>query len=53
MLVSLDVGEHGVLSRCSALAGRQPLDALEMLVGEGVTEVILLALRQVGTGEWA
>ena len=50
MLVSIDVGTHGVLSRCPALAGRSPLAALELLVDEGVTEVILLALRQVGTG---
>jgi len=50
MLVSLDVGDHGVLSRCPALAGRPPLAALELLADEGVTEVILLALLQVGTG---
>ena len=41
---------HGVLSRCSALSGRPPLAALELLADEGVTEVILLALRHVGTG---
>ena len=51
MLVSLDVGEHGVLSVSPALAGLAPLDALELLVGVGVNEVILLALRRVGTGE--
>jgi phosphoribosylformimino-5-aminoimidazole carboxamide ribotide isomerase len=50
MLVSIDVGAHGVLSRCPALDGRSPLAALELLVDEGVTEVILLALLQVGTG---
>ena len=50
MLVSVDVGDHGVLSRCSALAGRPPLAVLELLADEGVTEVILLALLQVGTG---
>jgi phosphoribosylformimino-5-aminoimidazole carboxamide ribotide isomerase len=51
MLVSLDVGEHGVISACSALAGLTPQAALELLAREGVTEVILLALRHVGTGE--
>jgi phosphoribosylformimino-5-aminoimidazole carboxamide ribotide isomerase len=51
MLVSVDVGDVGVLSRCAALSGQPPLAAMELLAGEGVTEVILLALRQVGTGE--
>ena len=51
MLVSLDVGEHGVVSVCPALSGLPPLAALEMLSREGVGEVILLALRHVGTGE--
>ncbi len=50
-LVSLDVGENGVLSVSPALAGLAPLDALEVLAGVGVDEVILLALRRVGTGE--
>ena len=50
LLVSIDVGAHGVLSRCPALAGRSSLAALEVLVEEGVNEVILLALPQVGTG---
>jgi phosphoribosylformimino-5-aminoimidazole carboxamide ribotide isomerase len=50
MLVSVDVADHGVLSRCPALAGRPPLTALELLASEGVTEVILLALPLVGTG---
>ena len=50
MMVSVDVGTHGVLSRCPELAGRSPLIVLELLVDEGVTEVILLALPQVGTG---
>ena len=50
LLVSIDVGAHGVLSRCPALAGLPPLAALELLAHEGVTEVILLALLQVGTG---
>lgn len=50
MLVSVDVGDDGVLSRCPELAGRTPLAALELLADEGVTEVILLALLHVGTG---
>ena len=50
MLVSMDVGEHGVISVCPALAGRSPLSALELLVDEGVTEVILLALPPGGDG---
>ena len=50
MLVSVDLGDHGVLSKCRALADQPPLATLELLAAEGVTEVILLALRQVGTG---
>ncbi len=50
LIVSLDVGADGVLSRCPALSGREPLDALEALAAEGVTDVILLALTHVGTG---
>ena len=50
MLVSVDLGDAGVLSRCAALSGQAPLAAIKVLAGEGVTEVILLALRQVGTG---
>jgi phosphoribosylformimino-5-aminoimidazole carboxamide ribotide isomerase len=51
MLVSLDIGEHGVISACRALRGQAPLDALALLAGEGASDVILLALRHVGTGE--
>ena len=50
LLVSVDTDDHGVLSRCSELSGRPPLAAIDLLAGEGVTEVILLALRHVGTG---
>ena len=50
LLVSVDVGDHGVLSICSELSGRSPLAAIDLLAKEGVTEVILLALRHVGTG---
>ncbi len=50
VLVSIDVGERGVLSACPAFAGRSPLDVLERLAAEGVNDVILLALPQVGTG---
>ena len=50
MLVSVDVGDHGVLSRCSALSGQPASAAIELLAREDVTEFILLALRQVGTG---
>jgi phosphoribosylformimino-5-aminoimidazole carboxamide ribotide isomerase len=50
MLVSVDVGRHGVLSRCPALAGCTPLAALELLAEQEVTDVVLLALLQVGTG---
>ena len=50
MLVSIDVGTDGVISRCPELAGRSPLTALELLADEQVAEVILLALPQVGTG---
>lgn len=49
-LVSVDVGHRGVLSRCSALSDLAPLEALSVLTGEGVTDVILLALTEVGTG---
>ena len=50
VLVSIDVGERGVLSACPALAGRSPQDALERLAAEGAHDVILLSLPQVGTG---
>ncbi len=50
LLVSVDMGDHGVLSRCSELSGRPPLAAIDLLAKEGVTEIILLALRHVGTG---
>lgn len=50
LIVSLDVGARGVLSRCPSLRGRSPLDALDALVAEGVMHVILLALTHVGTG---
>ncbi len=50
LIVSLDVGAHGVLSRCPSLSGRSPLAGLESIVDQGATDVILLALTQVGTG---
>ncbi len=50
LIVSLDMGERGVLSRCSTLAGCAPMEALELLAAEGVGDVILLALATVGTG---
>ena len=50
LVVSLDMGEGGVLSRCPALSGRAPMEALEVLAAEGVRDVILLALASVGTG---
>ena len=50
LIVSLDVGAGGVISRCPSLRGRAPLEALEVLVAEGVEDVILLALTHVGTG---
>jgi len=50
LLVSLDVGAHGVLSACAELRGRAPLQALAALHREGVTQVLLLTLDRVGTG---
>ncbi len=50
LVVSLDMNERGVLSRCPALNGRAPMEALEVLAAEGVSDVILLALASVGTG---
>ena len=50
LLVSVDVVDAGVLSRCSTLSGQPPVAVIELLAQEGVTEVILLALHQVGTG---
>ena len=50
LIVSLDMGERGVLSRCSSLTGCAPMEALELLAAEGVGDVILLALASVGTG---
>ncbi len=56
LLLSLDVGVDGVLSRCAALRGLTPSAALDLLSREGLTQVILLTLDQVGTGrgpDWA
>ncbi len=50
LLLSVDVGVDGVLSRCPALRGSTPAAALELLSGEGLSQVILLTLDQVGTG---
>ncbi|GAB4244177.1 MAG: HisA/HisF-related TIM barrel protein [Thermoleophilia bacterium] len=51
LLVSVDVGVDGVLSRCPALRGLTPRSALALLSGEGLSQVILLTLDQVGTGK--
>jgi len=50
LLLSLDVGDEGVISRCQALRGVSPLHALELLADERLTEVLLLTLNHVGTG---
>lgn len=50
LLLSLDVGVDGVISRCPALRGLAPPAALDLLSGEGLSQVILLTLDQVGTG---
>jgi len=50
LLVSVDLDAHGVISRCAELSRRTALGALDLLVAEGATEVILLSLPQVGTG---
>ncbi|MCZ7662377.1 MAG: HisA/HisF-related TIM barrel protein [Thermoleophilia bacterium] len=50
MLFSLDVGREGVLGPCPALRGLQPMAALDVLSQEGLSQVILLTLDQVGTG---
>jgi len=50
VLVSLDVGAGGVLTRCAELRGLEPLEALAVLAGEGVTQVLFLTLDRVGTG---
>jgi HisA/HisF family protein len=51
LLVSLDMGAEGVISRCPELSGLQPLAALETLcTAAALTSVILLFLEQVGTG---
>ncbi|MFH0916380.1 MAG: HisA/HisF-related TIM barrel protein [bacterium] len=55
-LVSVDAGVDGVLSLCPSLRGLEPVAALEVLCGEGLSQVILLSLDQVGTGsgpDWA
>jgi phosphoribosylformimino-5-aminoimidazole carboxamide ribotide isomerase len=51
LLLSLDVGSEGVLSRCPILRGLAPQSALDVLSGAGLSQVILLTLDQVGTGE--
>jgi len=50
LLFSLDVGSDGVLSLCPALRGLGPCAALDVLSKEGLSQVILLTLDQVGTG---
>lgn len=50
LLLSVDVGVDGVLSRCPALRGLAPQAALDVLSSEGLSQVILLTLDQVGTG---
>lgn len=51
MLVSIDIGAEGVLSRCPTLAGLPAADVLDLLAGERIHSVILLPLAKVGTGE--
>lgn len=50
LLLSLDVGADGVLSRSPALRGLTAQAALDVLSGEGLTQLILLTLDRVGTG---
>jgi phosphoribosylformimino-5-aminoimidazole carboxamide ribotide isomerase len=50
LLISVDVGVDGVLSRSPELQGLGPLAACAVLVEQGFSQMILLALSQVGTG---
>ena len=50
LLFSLDMAKGHVLSQAADLSGQSPLDALGWLVQEGWSEIILLTLDRVGTG---
>ena len=50
---SLDFRSGRILSQCPALASMTPIDALRHLQRSGWTEVILLDLSRVGSGEGA
>lgn len=50
VLVSLDVGADGVLSRCDELEGLSAEEAIAKLSRAGVTQVLFLTLDRVGTG---
>jgi phosphoribosylformimino-5-aminoimidazole carboxamide ribotide isomerase len=49
ILLSLDVGDDGVLSASPELRGMQPVAALDALGAGGLGEVMVLTLRRVGT----
>lgn len=50
LLLSVDVGVDGVLSRCPELRGLDPVAAWAILAEQGLSQMILLTLDQVGTG---
>ncbi len=51
LIFSLDFCAGNILSPCSVLAAMSPLKVLEYLQSAGWQEVILLDLKQVGSGE--
>lgn len=51
LLVSLDVAEGRVISRCPALGGRAPLDVLDRIEAHRLHGLIALTLDRVGTGD--
>jgi phosphoribosylformimino-5-aminoimidazole carboxamide ribotide isomerase len=51
VLLSLDLGDHGLLSPTPLLRGLPPVAALRTLRAEDMTEVLVLTLRRVGMFE--
>ncbi|HVN53174.1 MAG TPA: HisA/HisF-related TIM barrel protein [Anaerolineaceae bacterium] len=49
LVFSLDMHNGQIMTRCSDLAGMQPLDLLDRLTQSGWSEVILLDLARVGS----
>ena len=51
IIFSLDISKGTVLSRAPSLAGVRPMEALKLLIQEGLDRFILLTLDAVGTAQ--